>query len=81
MAEASAKADVVPLLKWGAAVASFAAALSLAFPSHKLPGAWGIVNDVLGVTYTAAWSYSFYPQFVLNFKRKCGPRHRRLSLS
>ena len=68
----SAKADIVPLLKWGAAVGSFGTAIALVFPSHRLPGVWGVLNDVLGVTYTVAWSYSFYPQFLLNLKRRCG---------
>ncbi|KAL0246192.1 hypothetical protein GEMRC1_007406 [Eukaryota sp. GEM-RC1] len=29
-----------------------------------------IISNVLGVAYFAAWSFSFYPQFFLNFRRK-----------
>lgn len=40
------------------------------YSSHRLPGAWGYISDALGVSYTAAWSISFYPQLILNFRRK-----------
>ena len=67
-----AKSDVVPLLKGGAAVLAIGAVITTVRPSDRLPGAWANVSDVLGILYTAAWSYSFYPQFILNWKRKCG---------
>eukprot|EP00892_Ulva_mutabilis_P007144 jgi/Ulvmu1/4801/UM020_0086.1 len=41
-----------------------------AFPSHRLPAPWRYVSDAMGFTYTAAWSISFYPQFLLNFQRR-----------
>lgn len=68
-----AKADVVPLLKGGAAVVTGGILISVLRPSGRLPGAWSNVSDVLGILYTAAWSYSFYPQFLLNWRRKCAP--------
>jgi hypothetical protein len=67
----SVRSDVLPLVKGGAVVALCGLAASFLHPASKLPGAWGHFSDVLGITYTLAWSYSFYPQFILNFKRKC----------
>ena len=46
--------------------------VSAVFPSSShMPRGYLFVSDVLGYLYTAAWSYSFYPQFILNHKRKC----------
>jgi hypothetical protein len=66
--------DVLPFLKAGAVVLALGIIASFMVPSHKLPGAWGNVSDVMGFTYTVAWSYSFYPQFILNQRRRCA-RH------
>lgn len=41
------------------------------FQSHRLPEPWNYTSDAMGFTYTAAWSISFYPQLLLNFKRRC----------
>ena len=30
----------------------------------------GFVSGAIGVAYTSAWTASFYPQAILNFKRK-----------
>jgi hypothetical protein len=68
------RSDVLPMVKGGAVVVACGLAASFLHPSSKLPGAWGHLSDVLGVTYTLAWSYSFYPQFVLNWRRKCDSR-------
>lgn len=32
--------------------------------------AWPIVSTILGWLYFSAWSISFYPQFILNYRRK-----------
>lgn len=33
-------------------------------------GAWSVLSAIIGWTYFAAWSVSFYPQLVLNWKRR-----------
>jgi hypothetical protein len=53
-----------------ASVAVVGTVVSLVFPSHRLPGIWDNISDALGYIYTFAWSYSFYPQFLLNLKRR-----------
>jgi hypothetical protein len=46
--------------------------LSLTLPAGEsaLPGHVQLVSDLLGWTYFAAWSISFYPQIYLNYVRK-----------
>eukprot|EP00164_Ancoracysta_twista_P001389 GFYU01001811.1.p1 GENE.GFYU01001811.1~~GFYU01001811.1.p1 ORF type:complete len:336 (+),score=89.75 GFYU01001811.1:163-1170(+) len=39
-------------------------------PSNKDPEPWNKVSSVIGWTYFAAWSISFYPQVFQNFYRK-----------
>jgi PQ loop repeat len=73
---AAPKSEIVPLVKGGAGVVLLGVVLALVHPSRKLPGTWDFVSDVMGVTYTLAWSYSFYPQFVLNLRRRCAPLPR-----
>jgi len=41
------------------------------FPSERLQAPWSYISDAMGFSYTAAWSISFYPQFLLNLKRRC----------
>ena len=36
---------------------------------HSHP-VWQVVVAICGVGYFAAWSYSFYPQLILNYQRK-----------
>jgi len=36
----------------------------------KYPGVWDVVSGICGVIYFTAWSISFYPQPILNYKRK-----------
>ena len=74
MAQATAKSELEPLAAGGSVVVAAGVAYSLLLPSGRLPGGWGVINDVLGITYMCAWSYSFYPQFLLNWQRKCDPR-------
>ncbi|WWC89452.1 uncharacterized protein L201_004376 [Kwoniella dendrophila CBS 6074] len=38
--------------------------------SHKEHPLWNAVVSFCGVVYFLAWSYSFYPQLILNYKRK-----------
>ena len=46
--------------------------LGIAMPKDKnLPTPWyRLVSSIIGYTYFCAWSISFYPQVILNFKRK-----------
>jgi hypothetical protein len=63
--------DVAAVLKLVAGVALSGILVGCTFySSHRLPGPWGCVSDSLGVSYTIAWSISFYPQFILNFRRR-----------
>ena len=39
-------------------------------PDHLLPQPWGTVSTIVGWTYFAAWSLSFWPQVYLNWKRQ-----------
>jgi PQ loop repeat len=50
-------------------------------PSGRLPGAWGVLSDAVGLTYTAAWSYSFYPQILLNWRMRCASQRSRYVMS
>lgn len=31
---------------------------------------WKVASAICGVTYFCAWSASFYPQIILNYRRK-----------
>ena len=46
--------------------------LGIAMPKDEnLPTPWyRLVSSIIGYTYFCAWSISFYPQVILNFKRK-----------
>lgn len=47
------------------------AVLGLALdPSNDNPAPWDRISAVIGWIYFAAWSVSFYPQTVLNWRRK-----------
>ncbi|WWC61749.1 uncharacterized protein I303_104334 [Kwoniella dejecticola CBS 10117] len=43
------------------------AALKILVEDHPF---WNAVVSITGVAYFVAWSYSFYPQLILNYKRK-----------
>jgi len=45
-------------------------ALGWLFPNPKLRYPYGGLQSALGWTYTGAWSLSFWPQTILNFRRK-----------
>ena len=63
--------DVLPFAKAGALVLLCGTVFALLVPNSSLAWPWGPISDVLGITYTLAWSYSFYPQFFLNLRRRC----------
>eukprot|EP00877_Chromochloris_zofingiensis_P007899 jgi/Chrzof1/3362/Cz12g22110.t1 len=45
--------------------------LGLTVPTrHALPPPYDAINSVIGWTYFAAWSFSFYPQLYMNWRRK-----------
>lgn len=62
--------DASIIVKYGSVLTTVAVAFALVLPSHTLPGAYGTLSDTLGFAFTAAWSYSFYPQVFLNYKRR-----------
>ena len=35
-----------------------------------MPDTWSVISAIIGWTYILAWSFSFYPQFLLNIKRQ-----------
>lgn len=56
---------------WVGVPAVVGLALGLALgTSAALPSPWDVVSPVIGWTYFAAWSISFYPQVWLNYSRK-----------
>ncbi len=56
----------VTLVGVGAGLATFSTRSS----SPACGATWGALSDVMGWTYFAAWSLSFYPQCVLNWERR-----------
>ena len=60
----------------GLLVIAVGLALGLALPAVGVPASYRCADSVraltavLGWTYFASWSLSFYPQVVLNFERK-----------
>lgn len=71
-ARADARKDATVLAKGVSAVAVASLALALLVPSSKqMPFTLRLLSDAIGFAYTAAWSYSFYPQALQNYRRRC----------
>jgi hypothetical protein len=71
----NAQKDIAILAKGVGCLFVVSIALALLFPSSKpMPGFYRVLTDTIGFAYTACWSYSFYPQVFLNYKRRCAPR-------
>ncbi|GBF98273.1 cystinosin-like [Raphidocelis subcapitata] len=52
------------------AVAAFGIVIGCLYPNPKLAAPWSYIQSATGWTYASAWSLSFYPQVVLNARRK-----------
>lgn len=67
-----ARKDAIVLAKGFSAVAVALVALALLVPSSKqMPFTLRLLSDAIGFAYTAAWSYSFNPQALQNYRRRC----------
>jgi hypothetical protein len=64
------RAEAAPSWAVLLAVAAVGAALGLRFPNTKLSPPWSYLQSATGWTYATAWSLSFYPQVLLNYRRK-----------
>lgn len=60
--------DARVALRLALGAATIGVVVSCIHTSTSLPPPWNHFSDILGFTYTAAWSVSFYPQLILNFK-------------
>ena len=65
--------DTIRGLSLGFGVVLFGVALAYAAPlsdvQRDMTGGWGRFSAALGWTYFAAWSISFYPQVLMNWRR------------
>ncbi|KAI8368151.1 PQ loop repeat-domain-containing protein [Radiomyces spectabilis] len=58
-------------VSFAAFVSLYSLMAALHYELAEDPGiAWHIISSIIGWTYFAAWSVSFYPQAILNWKRK-----------
>lgn len=45
--------------------------LGVALPNEtEVPQPWPVISAIVGWSYFATWSISFYPQIVINYQRK-----------